>query len=102
MSSKLRPGRPARLPGPATPTEPAGTPPRSGNLRAPLGDPAFQDQLQQLRRPALATGVLDAAAVARVEVEDLPVSPDRHAVLVPLWPAQPPQRPSRHPKPERT
>jgi Family of unknown function (DUF6298) len=44
--------------------------------------------------------VLDAAAVARVEVEDLPISPDRHAVLVPLWPAQPPQRPSRHPKPE--
>jgi putative drug exporter of the RND superfamily len=45
-------------------------------------DPAFQDQLQRLRQQALATGVLDQAAVARVE--DLPVSPDRHAVLLPL------------------
>jgi hypothetical protein len=48
-----------------------------------LRDPAFQDQLQRLRRAGLATGVLDAAAVARAEVDDLPVSPDRHAVLDP-------------------
>jgi putative drug exporter of the RND superfamily len=45
-------------------------------------DPAFQDQVQRLRQQVLATGMLDAAAVARVE--DLPVSPDRHAVLLPL------------------
>jgi uncharacterized membrane protein YdfJ with MMPL/SSD domain len=44
-------------------------------------DPAFQDRVQRLLQAALATGVLDAAAAAR---EDLPVSPDRHAVLVPL------------------
>ena len=47
-------------------------------------DPAFRGQVQRLRRAALATGLLDAAAVAGVEAEDLPVSPDRHAVLVPL------------------
>jgi hypothetical protein len=64
--------------------------PRSGRwrvgrrLNAPaVRDPAFQDQLQRPRRAALATGVLDAPAVARVEVEDLPVSPDRHAALDP-------------------
>jgi RND superfamily putative drug exporter len=45
-------------------------------------DPAFQDQVQRLHQAALATGVLDQAAMARVE--DLPVSPDHHAVLVPL------------------
>jgi uncharacterized membrane protein YdfJ with MMPL/SSD domain len=45
-------------------------------------DPAFQEQLRRLRQQALATGVLDEAAMARVE--ELPVSPDRHAVLVPL------------------
>jgi uncharacterized membrane protein YdfJ with MMPL/SSD domain len=55
---------------------------RSQTLTA--DDPAFQDQLQRLRQAALATGVLDAAAVAAVGVEDLAVSPDRHAVLVPL------------------
>jgi hypothetical protein len=53
-------------------------------LNAPaVRDPAFQDQLQRPRRAALATGVLDAPAMARVEVEDLPVSPDRHAALDP-------------------
>src|SRR5215217_8202977 len=45
-------------------------------------DPAFQAELQRLRQQALATGVLDEAGMARVE--ELPVSPDRHAVLVPL------------------
>jgi uncharacterized membrane protein YdfJ with MMPL/SSD domain len=45
-------------------------------------DPAFQDRVQRLRQQALATGTLDQAAAARVE--ELPVSPDRHAVLVPL------------------
>src|SRR5215218_467151 len=45
-------------------------------------DPAFQDQLQRLRQAALATGTLDQAAAAGVEA--LPVSPDRHAVLLPL------------------
>jgi RND superfamily putative drug exporter len=45
-------------------------------------DPAFQDQVRRLRQQALATGVLDTAAVARVG--ELPVSPDGHAVLVPL------------------
>jgi putative drug exporter of the RND superfamily len=44
-------------------------------------DPAFQDRVRRRLQAALATGVLDAAAAAR---EDLPVSPDRHAVLVPL------------------
>jgi uncharacterized membrane protein YdfJ with MMPL/SSD domain len=53
---------------------------RSQSLTA--DDPAFQDQLQRLRQQALATGVLDEAAMARVE--ELPVSPDGHAVLVPL------------------
>jgi uncharacterized membrane protein YdfJ with MMPL/SSD domain len=55
---------------------------RSGTLT--VEDPAFQDQLRRLRQAALATGVLDAAAVAAVGTEDLPVSPDNHAVLVPL------------------
>jgi putative drug exporter of the RND superfamily len=45
-------------------------------------DPAFQNQLQRLRQQALATGALDQAAMARVQ--ELPVSPDRHAVLLPL------------------
>jgi uncharacterized membrane protein YdfJ with MMPL/SSD domain len=45
-------------------------------------DPAFQDQLRRLRQQALATGTLDQAAMARAE--ELPVSPDRHAVLLPL------------------
>jgi uncharacterized membrane protein YdfJ with MMPL/SSD domain len=53
---------------------------RSGTLT--VEDPAFQDQLQRLRQQALATGVLDQAAMAGVE--ELAVSPDRHAVLVPL------------------
>jgi uncharacterized membrane protein YdfJ with MMPL/SSD domain len=53
---------------------------RSQSLTA--DDPAFRDQLQRLRQQALATGVLDGAAMARVE--ELPVSPDRHAVLLPL------------------
>jgi uncharacterized membrane protein YdfJ with MMPL/SSD domain len=53
---------------------------RSGTLTAE--DPAFQNQLRRLRQQALATGTLDQAAMARVE--DLPVSPDRHAVLLPL------------------
>jgi uncharacterized membrane protein YdfJ with MMPL/SSD domain len=53
---------------------------RSGTLTAE--DPAFQNQVRRLRQAALATGVLDAAAMARVE--ELPVSPDRHAILVPL------------------
>jgi uncharacterized membrane protein YdfJ with MMPL/SSD domain len=53
---------------------------RSGTLTAE--DPAFQAQVQRLRQAALATGTLDQAAVARVE--ELPVSPDRHAVLLPL------------------
>jgi RND superfamily putative drug exporter len=47
-------------------------------------DPAFQVQVQRLLQAALATGVLDAAAMATVGVEELPVSRDRHAVLVPL------------------
>ena len=47
-------------------------------------DPAFQDQVRRLLQAALATGVLDAAAMATVGVEELPVSPDRQAVLVPL------------------
>jgi putative drug exporter of the RND superfamily len=55
---------------------------RSRSLTAE--DPAFQDQLQRLRQQALATGTLDQAAVARVGVADLPVSADRHAVLLPL------------------
>jgi uncharacterized membrane protein YdfJ with MMPL/SSD domain len=45
-------------------------------------DQAFQAQLQRLRQQALATGVLDQAAMGRLE--ELPVSPDRHAVLLPL------------------
>jgi putative drug exporter of the RND superfamily len=53
---------------------------RSQSLTA--DDPAFQDQLQQLRQQAVATGVLDAAAMGRAE--ELPISPDGHAVLVPL------------------
>jgi uncharacterized membrane protein YdfJ with MMPL/SSD domain len=53
---------------------------RSGTLT--VENPAFQDQLQRLRQQALATGVLDPAAMGRVE--EFPVSPDRHAVLVPL------------------
>ena len=53
---------------------------RSGTLTA--DDAAFQDQLQRLRQQALATGVLDEAATA--EVGELPLSPDRHAVLLPL------------------
>ena len=53
---------------------------RSGTLT--VDDPAFQGQVQRLRQQALATGVLDQAAMARVE--ELPVSPDRHAVLLPL------------------
>ena len=55
---------------------------RSSTLTA--NEPAFQDEVQRLRQAALATGVLDATAVAAVGAEDLPVSPDRHAVLVPL------------------
>jgi RND superfamily putative drug exporter len=54
---------------------------RSGMLTA--DDPAFQDQVQRLLQQALATGVLDGAAVA-APGKDLPVSPDNHAVLVPL------------------
>src|SRR5215216_4771391 len=38
---------------------------RSGTLTA--DDPAFQDQLQRLRRQALATGVLDTTATIGVE-----------------------------------
>jgi uncharacterized membrane protein YdfJ with MMPL/SSD domain len=53
---------------------------RSGTLTA--DDPAFQDQIQRLRQQALATGVLDQAAAAKVG--QLPVSPDNHAVLLPL------------------
>jgi len=53
---------------------------RSQTLTA--SDPAFQNQLQRLRQQALATGALAQAAMARVE--QLPVSPDRHAVLLPL------------------
>jgi putative drug exporter of the RND superfamily len=53
---------------------------RSGTLT--VEDPAFQAQLQRLRQQALATGTLDQAAMARAE--QLPVSPDRHAVLLPL------------------
>jgi putative drug exporter of the RND superfamily len=53
---------------------------RSPTLTA--DDPAFQNQLQRLRQQALATGALAQAAMARVE--QLPVSPDRHAVLLPL------------------
>jgi putative drug exporter of the RND superfamily len=53
---------------------------RSQTLTA--DEPAFQDQLQRLRQQALATGVLDQAATAGVE--ELPVSPDNHAVLLPL------------------
>jgi uncharacterized membrane protein YdfJ with MMPL/SSD domain len=55
---------------------------RSPTLTA--DEPAFQAEVRRLRQAALATGVLDAAAVAAVGAEDLPVSPDRHAVLVPL------------------
>jgi uncharacterized membrane protein YdfJ with MMPL/SSD domain len=47
-----------------------------------VDDPAFQAQVQGLRQQAVATGVLDQAAT--IGVEELPVSPDRHAVLVPL------------------
>jgi uncharacterized membrane protein YdfJ with MMPL/SSD domain len=47
-----------------------------------VDDAAFRAQLRRLRQQALATGVLDQAATAGVE--GLPVSPDRHAVLVPL------------------
>jgi uncharacterized membrane protein YdfJ with MMPL/SSD domain len=47
-------------------------------------DPAFQAQVRRLLQAALATGVLDAAAMATVGVEELPVSPDRHAVLFAL------------------
>jgi putative drug exporter of the RND superfamily len=54
---------------------------RSQSLTA--DDPAFRDQLQRLRQQALATGMLDEAAMA-TRVEELPVSPDGHAVLVPL------------------
>jgi putative drug exporter of the RND superfamily len=50
-----------------------------------VDDPAFQDQVQRLRRQALATGVLDEEAAAAVGMTDLPISPDRHAVLVPLF-----------------
>jgi hypothetical protein len=72
-------------------------------LNAPAArDPAFQDQLQQLRRAALAAGVLDAPAVARVAVEDLPVSPDRHAVLDPAVASPATAAPKPSPKPERT
>jgi putative drug exporter of the RND superfamily len=53
---------------------------RSPTLTA--SDPAFQDQIQRLRQQALATGTLDQAAMGRME--ELPVSPDRHAVLLPL------------------
>jgi putative drug exporter of the RND superfamily len=53
---------------------------RSPTLTA--DDPAFQDRVRRLRQQALATGALDPTAAARVE--QLPVSPDRHAVLVPL------------------
>src|SRR5512132_1851744 len=53
---------------------------RSGTLT--VEDPAFRAQLQRLRQAALATGTLDQAAMGRVE--EFPVSPDRHAVLVPL------------------
>jgi putative drug exporter of the RND superfamily len=45
-------------------------------------DQAFQAEVQRLQQQALATGVVDAAPMARVE--QLPVSPDRHAVLLPL------------------
>jgi putative drug exporter of the RND superfamily len=49
-----------------------------------VDDPAFQGEIQRLRQAALATGVLDEVAMAAAGVEDLAVSPDRHAVLVPL------------------
>jgi hypothetical protein len=98
MSSKLRPDPTSTPAGSANPTKLAGTPPGSGNLRAALGDPAFQDQLQRLRRAGLATGVLEVAAVARVEVEDPRGLPDRHAVLDPAV-ASPA---TAAPKPERT
>jgi hypothetical protein len=61
-------------------------------------DLAFQDQLQRPRRAALPTGVLDAPAVAREAVEDLPVSPDRHAVLDPAVASPATAAPKRHPK----
>jgi uncharacterized membrane protein YdfJ with MMPL/SSD domain len=49
-----------------------------------VDDPAFQGEIQRLRQAALATGVLDEVAMAAAGVEDLAVSPDRHAVLLPL------------------
>jgi uncharacterized membrane protein YdfJ with MMPL/SSD domain len=55
---------------------------RSPTLTA--DDPGFRGEVQRLRQAALATGVLDEATVAAVGVEDLPVSPDQHAVLIPL------------------
>ena len=55
---------------------------RSPTLTA--DDPGFQAQVHRLRQAALATGVLDEATVAAVGLEDLPVSPDGHAVLLPL------------------
>jgi RND superfamily putative drug exporter len=49
-----------------------------------VDDPAFRGEVQRLRQAFLATGELDAAAAATAEVEDLPVSADRHAMLIPL------------------
>ena len=51
------------------------------SLTLTANEPAFQDQLQRLRQAALATGVLDATAVAAVGAEDLPVSP----TATPCW-----------------
>ena len=47
-------------------------------------DPAFRAEVQRLLAAGLATGELDAAAVAATKVDELPVSTDRHAMLVPL------------------
>jgi hypothetical protein len=86
-------------------SSPAWPMPRSGRWRVgrrlnatAARDLAFQDQLQWPRRAALATGVLDAPAVAREAVEDLPVSPDRHAVLDPAVASPATATPKRHPK----
>ncbi len=49
-----------------------------------VDDPAFRAMVERLVADGLATGELDAAAVAAASFEDLPVSSDGHAVLLPL------------------
>lgn len=55
---------------------------RSETLTA--DDPAFRAEVERLVEAGLSAGLLDPAAVDSARIEDLPVSSDRHAIVLPL------------------